>query len=92
MGPNRLLTGRGATVEVEVLSGRTGVRIWSGGLLPASSIGSIAVGADWTDACVVEPNGRPDVIVGEGSRRLARCCLTRVSGRDGRVLCELDLP
>ena len=91
MGPNRLATSRGATIEVELLSGRTGARIWSGGLLPASSIGSIGVGVDWTDACVVEPNGRPDVIVGQGAP-FGRCCLTRVSGRDGRVLWEFDLP
>jgi outer membrane protein assembly factor BamB len=92
MGFGRLTTGRGASLDVELLSGRTGTRIWSGGRLPENPIARRILGIGWTDACVVEPNGRPDVIVGQftllGS---GRSSLTRISGRDGRVLWEVDL-
>ncbi len=64
---SQLATGRGSTLEVELLSGRTGARIWTGGRLPKRSVALVNVGADWVDACVVEPNGRPDVIVGHAA-------------------------
>ncbi len=93
VGASRLATAPATTLEVELLSGRTGARIWTGGRLPPSSLGKGKLDVDWTDACVVEPNGHPDVIVGQSSlSALGSSSLTRVSGRDGRVLWQLDLP
>jgi hypothetical protein len=96
--------GRAATLGVQVLSGRTGARLWSAGALPrpAARIGEIY--GQWIQSQTIERNGAPDLFVGYwevftrpvagsrvapsgGSARLAR-----VSGRDGRVLWDVEIP
>ena len=81
---------RTETLGVELLSGRTGARVWSGGSLPESPFMTGQSDVDWATPCAVLPNGTPDLFVshsiGPSSRNLAR-----VSGRDGRVIWDLTL-
>ena len=90
LGAGRLAKRRGVTLAVELLSGRTGATIWSGGPSLASSAFQGLSAVDWAEPCVVEANGTPDVIVGLNVAG-ARCSLARVSGRDGRVRWEAAL-
>ena len=78
-----------ARLPIELLSGRTGVRLWS------TDLWRVGVGLsgyskfDWIEPRVVEPNGMPDLIVRgtiPSGRRLAR-----ISGRNGRVLWDVSL-
>jgi hypothetical protein len=65
--PGTLEIKRAATLPLQVLSGRTGRRLWSAGPLP---LGFEAYGYStihWIDAHVVEPHGAPDVFVRHGS-------------------------
>jgi outer membrane protein assembly factor BamB len=90
-GIGSVATGAGRALEMELLSGRTGARKWSGGISPAGLLGKGDMSVIWTEACVVEPQGRPDVIVGVARPFFGRSGLARVSGRDGRVLWEVEL-
>ncbi len=74
-------------LPIEVLSGRTGARVWSAGSLPVSSgvVGDADV--DWVEPCVVEPHGAPDLIAGYSFGQASR--LARVSGRDGRIIWDV---
>ncbi len=80
---------RAATLPVELLSGRTGARLWSAGALPAGSHVKRVADVNWTDALVPEPGGQPDLIVSHGA--LAGFHLTRVSGRDGRIVWDTPI-
>ena len=92
-----------ATLPLQVLSGRTGRRLWSAEPLP---LGFEAFGfssIQWALARVVERNGAPDVIVRHASPFVPSRALTtprggptkprlaRVSGRDGRILWDIPL-
>ena len=90
-GAARGATSAGRTLAIELLSGRTGARIWSGGRLRENANGKKGLSVIWAEACVVEPKGRPDLIVSQYAL-LGRASLARVSGRDGRVLWEVELP
>ncbi len=92
-GGNVAATGRGETLQIELLSGRTGARIWSGGHLPESSLRKVNQSVWQVAACVVDPKGSRDVIVAQaGQFGGSGSSLARVSGRDGRVLWEAELP
>ena len=81
--------GPGARLPVELLSGRTGARLWSTDLLPVG-LGLMGYSQfDWIEPRVVEPNGTPDLIVRGTIPSGAR--LARISGRDGRVLWDVSL-
>jgi hypothetical protein len=56
--------------------GGTGRRIRSAGAAPESSRARGYADLDWTEACVVEPKGAPDVIVEYSDR--AECSLARL--------------
>ncbi len=76
-----------AKLPVELLSGRTGARLWSTDLLP---VGTGLYGLshfDWVEPRTVEPGGKPDLIV-RGSVPFG-CRLSRISGRDGRILWDV---
>ena len=92
-----------ATLPIQVLSGRSGQRLWSAGPLP---LGFPAYGhsnIQWALARSVESGARPDVFVRHGSPFVpsrpqatpsARSKLprfARVSGRDGRILWDRPL-
>ncbi len=92
-----------ATLPLQVLSGRTGRRLWSAGPLP---LGFEAYGYSsiyWVKALVVEPHGAPDILVRHSSpfvpsdalttsrRGTAKPRLARIRGRDGRILWDIPL-
>jgi hypothetical protein len=91
-----------ATLPLQVLSGRTGARLWSAGRLPDGLRSQGGTSIVWTEPRVVAPNGAPDLIVcysgsfvvaGPTTSPAARAegfvRLARVSGRDGRVLWDI---
>jgi outer membrane protein assembly factor BamB len=80
---------RAATLPVELLSGRTGARVWSAGALPAGSRVKRVADVNWTEALVAEPGGQPELIVSHG--HMAGVHLTRVSGRDGRIVWDTSI-
>ncbi len=81
-GTSRLARGPGARLPVELLSGRTGARLWSIDLWPVG-LGVFGYSQfDWMEPRVVEPNGTPDLIV-RGALP-GGCRLARISGHDGR--------
>ena len=83
----------GNTLAIDLLSGRTGARIWSGGHLPDSPLRKANMTVQSTEACIVDGKGRSDLIVAQsGDFGNGVCSLARVSGRDGRVLWEVELP
>ncbi len=75
-----------SSANIELLSGRTGARLWTVRLLPD---GTGASGLDWLEPRVIEPHGAPDLIVQSGLGETAR--LARVSGRSGRILWDVDV-
>ncbi|HZW30304.1 MAG TPA: VCBS repeat-containing protein, partial [Isosphaeraceae bacterium] len=92
-----------ATLPLQVLSGRTGRRLWSAGPLP---LGFEAYGYShifWVKSLAITPNDPPDLLVRHRSPFLPSRPLTtpgggptmprlaRVSGRDGRILWDLAL-
>jgi hypothetical protein len=93
---------RAATLPLQALSGRTGRRLWSTGPLP---LGFEAYGyatIHWAQARRIDPHSAPDVFVRHGnpfipSRPMTnqgaptRPWLSRVSGRDGRILWSIAL-
>ena len=98
------VAGRAAKLGLQVLSGRTGARLWSTGALPEPAARSGEVYGQWFSPHTVERNGAPDMFEGYwgsftrpsagapvvdagGAARLAR-----VSGRDGRVLWDVEIP
>ena len=92
-----------ATLPLQVLSGRTGERLWAAGPLP---LGFEAYGyssIQWAIARVVEPHGAPDVFVRHispfvpGRPGVANAGgagkprLARISGRNGTILWDIPL-
>ncbi len=99
----RVPIGRGATLEIQLLSGRTGRRLWSAGALPAGAVPGDSVTGLWSEPRATEGNGAPDLITGyglvpgrsapsvvRGAGEMTR--LARVSGHDGRVLWDIQVP
>jgi PQQ-like domain len=101
--PGGQATRRAATLPLQVLSGRSGRSLWSAGRLP---LGFDAQGYSrviWIEARAVDPGGTPDLLVSHGSpfpkpgtTRLPRAArgrpsLTRISGRDGRIIWDVSL-
>jgi hypothetical protein len=96
-------TRRAATVPIQLLSGRTGQRLWSAGPLPLDFEAHGYPRLDWTGVAAVEPNQVPDVVVKQGSpfvkpgspphphNFFLQDRLARISGRDGRVLWDIAL-
>jgi PQQ-like domain len=92
-----------ATLPLQVLSGRTGQRLWSAGPLPLGFEAHGYSAIQWVSARVVLPRGAPDIIVQHGSpfvpsRPLATPAggankprLARISGRDGQILWDIPL-
>jgi PQQ-like domain len=78
-----------ARLPIEVLSGRTGARLWSAGALPLRSGVQFDADVNWTEPRVVEARGAPDLIVSNNIGPDNR--LARVSGRDGRVVWDVSL-
>jgi outer membrane protein assembly factor BamB len=101
--PGALLIKQAATLPLQVLSGRTGRHLWSAGPLPLRFEAYGYSSIHWALTRVVEPHGRPDVVVRHGSPFVPPRPLTtpigggmkprlaRVSGRDGRILWDLPL-
>ncbi len=79
-----------STLAIELLSGRTGASVWSGGALPGGLGTKRDAAVDWIEPRVVDANGKPDLIVGY-SIQGSRCDLARVSGRDGRILWDVPI-
>jgi FG-GAP-like repeat len=78
-------------MPIEVLSGRTGARVWSAGYLPLRSGVQAISDINWIDARVVAAHGAPDLIVNYNALgRVSR--LARVSGRNGRIVWDVLLP
>ena len=61
-------TGRDETLQIELLSGWTGARIWSGGHLPESSLRKANQSVWRVEVCVVDPKGSRDVLVAQAGR------------------------
>ena len=92
-----------SAVPVQVLSGRTGARLWSAGPLPSGIQAQVYNGGFWVQAFAVERGSGPDLIVRHHARPATavpgvaavpmpgRASLARISGRDGRVLWEIAL-
>ncbi len=92
-------------LPVRALSGRTGRFLWSAGPMPAGSTGTDGPYIDVSRpplAVAIEPGGRPDILVRSFSQRAASSSgppaaamreerLTRLSGRDGRVVWDISL-
>ncbi len=91
------------TLPIQLLSGRTGARLWSAGEVPPGSPPQVFRDGTWVQTRAVELNGAPDVFVRHYSSpatpskaptpvRLPRTpSLARISGRDGRVLWDVAL-
>ncbi len=71
---------------IELLSGSSGTRLWTVSLVPNGAADSLS---DWLEACMIEPNGAPDLIVQIDKGESVR--LVRVSGRSGRILWDVDI-
>ena len=70
--------------SIELLSGRTGARLWSVGPL-ADNVGLPGLSErDWMAPQVIEPGTKPDLIARVSAP--ARSFIVRISGRDGRIL------
>jgi outer membrane protein assembly factor BamB len=92
-----------ATLPVQLLSGRTGRVLWKAGPLPLGFEAQGYAQIDSIETRVVEPGGAPDLLVRHGSPfvkpgsppppagHAGRPCLTRISGRDGRILWNVAL-
>jgi hypothetical protein len=80
---------RQARLPIEVLSGRTGARVWSAGPLPVRSGVPGLAEVNWTEARKVEAQGAPDLVVCYSVGPVSR--LARVSGRDGRIVWDVSL-
>ena len=52
-----------ATMPIQVLSGRTGARLWSAGRLPPEVDSKVFARVMWVEARAIETNGTPDLIV-----------------------------
>ena len=91
-------------LPVQVLSGRTGARLWAAGSLPRGVHARGGMSIMSVEARVVEPGGASDLIVchrgsyfGPGAIVPAGAAgvvwerLARLSGRDGRVLWDISL-
>ena len=76
-------------MPIEVLSGRTGARVWSAGYLPLRSEVQGVPQINWIEARVVDAKGSPDLIVNYNAGPVGR--LARVSGRDGRIVWDVLL-
>jgi outer membrane protein assembly factor BamB len=98
---NMVLT-QSATLPLQVLSGRTGARLWSAGRLLQGLRLQGGMSISWAEPRVVAPNGAPDLIVcyrgsfvvpGAATSPAANAAdfvrLARVSGRDGRVIWDI---
>ncbi len=99
------LPGGAPGVSLRLLSGRTGRALWSAGAMPAGLVGPGGLSIDGRLpplAVAIEPGGRPDLIVRSSTQRLvppsaassgilADKRLTRLSGRDGRVVWDVPL-
>ena len=79
----------GGQAAIDLLSGRTGARVWSTGSL-ATGLGIPGEpDFDWVEPCVVEPKSLPDLIArGVSSGASA---MWRISGRDGRIRLAIPL-
>ena len=98
--PNAIEIKQAATLPLQVLSGRSGERLWAAGPLP---LGFEAYGyssIQWAVVRVVEPQGAPDVFVRHISPFVAgrpglvnagKPRLARVSGRNGTILWDIPL-
>ena len=92
-----------ATLPLLLLSGRTGRLLWSAGPLPPGFLVQGVSQIHWVEAQMVEPGGARDLLVRHGNTSLksgtapaarrppARPSLARISGRDGRVLWDVNL-
>ncbi len=92
-----------SAVPLQLLSGRTGARLWAAGPLPSGIQAQVYNGGFWAQACAVERGSRPDLIVRHHARPAkavpgltavrmpGRASLARISGRDGRVRWEIAL-
>ena len=91
-----------ASLPLQLLSGRTGAKLWSCGPLPHGVRAEAGWSIMWVEACAVERNGTPDLIVCHRSSYVtpgpaipagavapASIRLARVSGRDGRILWDI---
>ncbi len=84
-----LVNPRVPTSLVELISGRTGARIWSASPLLAGGGTGGSSFDDWVEPHVVERGGRPDVIAWSGDSSGIR--LARISGRDGRMIWDVAM-
>jgi PQQ-like domain len=80
--PQIVLNGGDRMGAIELLSGRSGARIWSANPLRPFEDQNV----DWIEPCIVLANGTPDLVVQGTTGLSSRARLARVSGRDGRVL------
>jgi outer membrane protein assembly factor BamB len=90
-------------LPVKVISGRTGALLWSAGALPPGFEPQLYHAGFWAQARAVEPGTAPDVFVrhytlpatsvpaAAAVRMPGKPSLARISGRDGRVLWEVNL-
>jgi outer membrane protein assembly factor BamB len=79
----------GRPEAIDLLSGRSGARIWSANPLQSNEGSFADQNVDWIEPCIVLPNGTPDAVV-RGTTELGGR-LARVSGRDGRVLWNISI-
>jgi hypothetical protein len=88
-GPRRQYgtSGPDLPAGVELISGRTGARLWSASVMTAGSRLGGGVQCDWIEPRVVAPHGTPDLIVQHSGRKGFR--MARISGRDGRTIWDV---
>ena len=79
---------RTSTLSVELLSGRTGARVWSGGPFPSNSIAKLGRSVDWIETRLIEAGGGSDLVIGH-SDRSGRPYLAQGHGHDGRIRWEV---
>ena len=76
-----------STSPIELLSGRTGARLWLANVPGFDVHLPDYVELDWTEPRVILPNGTPDLIALRSGQN--GCKLARISGREGRVLWDV---
>ncbi len=100
--PSGMPRNRAATLPLDILSGRTGRHLGAPGPLYLGFDARGYSSFTWVDVRIVEPQARPDILVRHQNAFVpvgapppsavpSRSRLTRLSGRDGRIIWDIPL-